>query len=508
MQVQIEKNPALQVPRHLMPHLRAVQKQLQTYDPPLPLKIRAYASLPTDRALASEMQGLLCVQPQSSGKRQPPPYSLALTPEGSQVVCLPRSLGLNGLSTVCRVKAKPAPGVPQTAIFPASIRLRPYQEQACQTVVDRLSRPGPSGALLVADCGAGKTVMALEIMRRIGVRAAVVVHKEFLMTQWEDRIRTFLPSAFVGRVQRDTADIDGSDIVLCMMHTLVQRDYPAEIMDTIGLVIYDETHHVCAKTFAQSLRHFAAKRRLGLTATPDRADGLGYLVTWMLGPVVCTVRRARANNRAGVVVHKVPFNGSVGKLVFNRMGEPCFTSMVTKLVKSRERNTMLAQLIARLVLEQGRKVLVASARRNHLQTLQELLPPSIQTGLYVGESSKKAKAHRDTHAADWDVVLTTFRMGEEGLDLPHLNTLVIASPKKAVEQLVGRVTRRAANGGARVYDVCDSRVSMFVGMHRKRCAHYARMGYGMRVHAHKSFFIGDHPQKKFGSDLKKKNSLR
>ena len=495
MQVQIESQPRVQIPQHLTIPLAKIRSQLASEI----LKVRAYATLPLDHK--GLWQDLLKVQPKSSGKRQPPAYSL-LQQKG-HVLCLPRSLGVTELGLSCRqVRTRCAPGQPHTTVFPSTtIQLRPYQEKACNTVVARLSKPGPVGALLVADCGAGKTVMALEIVRRLGVRAAVVVHKEFLMTQWEDRIRTFLPGAVVGRVQRDTADIEGSDVVLCMMHTLVQREYAAELMDTIGLVIYDETHHVCAKTFAQSLRHFAAKRRLGLTATPDRADGLGYLVTWMLGPVVCTVRRARANNRAGVVVHRVPFTGSIGKLVFNRMGEPCFTSMVTKLVANKERNEMLALLVRGLALKEGRKVLIASARRKHLQVLQQLLArPPLKVGLYVGESSKKAKAHRDTNAATWDVVLTTFRMGEEGLDLPHLNTLVIASPKKAVEQLVGRVTRRAANGGARVYDICDSRVRMFEGMHRKRCAHYTKMGYGTRVQTPKSFFIVAPPTQKKNSD--------
>ena len=346
----------------------------------------------------------------------------------------------------------------------------------------RLQKSGPQGALLVAACGAGKTVMAIEVIRRMGVRAAVVVHKDFLMRQWQERIATFLPSAAVGRVQGGRADV-GTEygIVLCMMQTLVQRDELSGRLDGVGLVIYDETHHVCARTFARSLRHFPARCRLGLTATPDRADGLGYLISWMVGPVVCSVRRSTADGGA-VEVHRVPFGGSVGKMVLNRMGEPCFSSMVTKLLGNKERNHMLASLVSWLVRVERRKVLLASGRRKHLGVLRGLLVDEMgvdsdKVGLYVGETSKGAKKRRDEGAAGWDVVLTTFKMGEEGLDLPHLDTLVVASPKKTVEQLVGRVTRKVGAGGARIYDVADSRVVMFSAMHRRRCGHYVRMGY-------------------------------
>ena len=155
---------------------------------------------------------------------------------------------------------------------------------------------------------------------------------------------------------------------------------------------------------------------------------------------------------------------------------------------------MLAQMIARLVLEQGRKVLVASARRNHLQTLQELLPPSIQTGLCVGESSKKAKAHRDTHAADWDVVLTTFRMGEEGLDLPHLNTLVIASPKKPSNSSWDGSRGGQPTGGPRVRRVRQPCVHV-CGHAPKRCAHYARMATVCAFMRTNLFLSGTTPKK-------------
>ena len=479
MIVCIQPNPSLQVPKELIKWWKTVRESARNTN--TKVNVRSYATLP-QTLVTKELRHLLRVQPKSGGKPQPRPYSV-LDTLSPLTYGFPRSLGIElfGVGASRCVAGAPI------QLNRSSIQLRDYQKQVCDTVSRELQKEGPRGGLLLACCGAGKTVMAIEIIRRMGVRAAVVVHKDFLMRQWKDRINTFLPEAKVGYVQRNRAEIEGFDIVLCMMQTLVQRNYDKDFMESIGLVIYDETHHICAKTFSRSLRHFPARCRLGLTATPERGDGLGYLITWMLGPVLCTVQRkteTSSRKESRVEVYSVRCNVSIGPMIFNRMGDPCFTSMVTKLVKSLERNTLITKLIQRLVSEK-RNILVASARRTHLVHLKSLLLNSkgfedTATGLYVGESSKRGKAKRDKGAPHWQVIFTTFQMGEEGLDLPHLDTLVLTSPKKSVEQLVGRVTRRAAASGARVYDLDDCQVSMFSGMHRRRMSQYAKLSFHLK----------------------------
>ena len=285
MQCRVERNPTVEIPKHLRAAWRSVVAYGKTEPYPV-LRVRAQAALEATRAPPA-LTELLTVAPKGGGRFQPKPYTL-LQKACERFVCFPRGLGLALGFTVTKTLC--VSGEPLNPDLP-NISLRPYQRAAVDSVCARLSAGPVAGGLLVASCGAGKTVMGLEIVRRLGRRAAVVVHKDFLMQQWAARIRQFLPGAKVGIVQRDVAEVDGCDIVLCMIQTLAARAGLHSKLASIGIVLYDETHHICAKSFCKSLSLFPARMRLGLTATPDRADGLGDLVTWMVGPVVCRVRR-------------------------------------------------------------------------------------------------------------------------------------------------------------------------------------------------------------------------
>ena len=292
--------------------------------------------------------------------------------------------------------------------------------------------------------------MAISVVCTLGKKAAVVVHKDFLLSQWRERLALFAPGARVGVVQGDRCEVEGFDVVLCMVHSLVQRAgsgaYP---LGAFGLVVFDETHHMAARTFSRAAGLFQARCRLGLTATPDRADGLGYAVEWIVGPVVCEVRRRVARARLSVIRRG---KAARYKNVFDRCGNLSFAGMVTQLVEDDARNREVAALVSRMARKPGRCVLVASGRRAHLARLQELVDAllegsGVRTGQYVGETTKGGKAAREANGEECGVLFTTFGMGEEGLDIPRMNTLVLASPKREVEQLVGRITRKRHGEG-------------------------------------------------------------
>ena len=157
--------------------------------------------------------------------------------------------------------------------------------------------------------------------------------------------------------------------------------------------------------------------------------------------------------------------------------------MVSKVVKDPPRTTMVARVIAEMLDNPQRNIIVASDRVQHLRDLMaaaQALCPSVSMGLYVGATTKKDREARAHNGETCRVLFTSFRMGEEGLDIPRMNTLVLASPKKQVEQLVGRITRGSAKGGGPcplVVDVVDVRNSMFQGMYKKRSRTYRRLGF-------------------------------
>ena len=130
------------------------------------------------------------------------------------------------------------------------------------------------GGIISLKCGGGKTVLSLYILAQLKLKTLVVVHKDFLMTQWYDRIKEFIPEARVGKIQQDTIDTEDKDIVLAMVQSLSMKEYSEDTFEDFGFVIFDECHHLGAEVFCRCMAKVQSKYMLGLSATPNRKDGL------------------------------------------------------------------------------------------------------------------------------------------------------------------------------------------------------------------------------------------
>jgi superfamily II DNA or RNA helicase len=108
------------------------------------------------------------------------------------------------------------------------------------------------GGLLELPCAWGKTSGSLYILSQIKKKTIVIVHKEFLMNQWIERIQQFLPKARVGKIQGPIIDIDDKDIVIGMLQSLSMKEYPTSTFESFGLTIIDEVHHISSEVFSNS----------------------------------------------------------------------------------------------------------------------------------------------------------------------------------------------------------------------------------------------------------------
>lgn len=143
------------------------------------------------------------------------------------------------------------------------------------------------GGILQLACGKGKTVCALELIAQEGVPALIVVDNSHLMEQWQKEIAKFLdiPDG-LGLIKGDKLEWQ-KDVVLTTYQTLSKRydELPEEIRRHFGLIIWDEAHHMAAPTWLRTADMFVGKR-IGLTATPTRADGMHVVYDFHLGPIV------------------------------------------------------------------------------------------------------------------------------------------------------------------------------------------------------------------------------
>ena len=395
-----------------------------------------------------------------------PPPAFKVYRVGERFVYIPKHVGLK------------TRGVPGTVDVGEGDRvalefrgsLRPEQVEAKDAFLRAARDPRRLGGVLNLHTGAGKTVIALKIAAELGRKTLIVVHKKFLMDQWEDRIAQFLPGARVGRVQGPTRT-DG-DVVLCMLQTLcVPGKYSSRDFADFGLTVIDECHHMGAEVFSRALYVANSMVSLGLSATVKRKDGLSRVFHWHIGDVLY---KSPVATDSDVRVRVLRFRDASPDYSRERSS---LASMVTQVCAYEPRTRFIADAIMKTMRERaGSKAIVLSERRAHLERIAEMLE-GVSTGLYVGGMSPQ-----DLKASEGrDVILGTYGMCSEGFDVPSLDLLVLASPRSDVVQSVGRVLRVKPEDRSRpplVIDVVDD-IEAFGGQARKRSAYYRKQGFSV-----------------------------
>lgn len=336
------------------------------------------------------------------------------------------------------------------------------QKEAAKVSVEKLRTDG--GGVLCLPTGTGKTVIALNVVCTLKVKTLIIVHKRFLMDQWAERIAQFVPSARVGRIQQNNVCVEGCDIVVGMLQSIAMREYGPEVFDGFGLVILDEVHVVPAPVFSRALFKVCSPCMLGMSATPERRDGMSCIISWFVGPVFMD---HQLKGKAEVSVRVVRFPCSY-KYAYGKAG---MAKILSKLCENAERNDLLLTIVYDLVAS-GRKVILLSDRRSHCSRLMECLANNaISCALYLGGMKEQELKESETK----DVLLATYSMAKEGLDIPGLDAVVLANPRSDVIQACGRVLHGKSTSPV-IVDVVDT---WCVGeaQFRRRMAYYEKSGF-------------------------------
>jgi superfamily II DNA or RNA helicase len=383
-------------------------------------------------------------------------------------IMIPRNFGIHD-HTVLRDGAPVAEGLE----FSGQLKTETCQIEAVEAVVAGLRSKG--SGILSLPTGYGKTTVALYVLSKIAQKTLIVVHKEFLMTQWIERIHQFLPGARVGKIQGTVIDVENKDIVIGMLQSLSKKEYDKNTFSDFGLTIIDETHHVCTRSFSRLFSHVNTRYLLGLSATLERKDGLTYVLHWFLGPTLFKVER---KSQTQVRVDKSDFNHELfttNPFPLNRARKPNLPDAITKITKLPERNAHIMSLIAKAHAE-NRKILVLTDRRQHCFDLLEACS-SYSAGLYIG--GMKPEELKESEQAD--VIFATYSLAHEGLDIPTLDTLIMASPKSDIVQSVGRILRETIgkSNTPLVLDIVDM-WGPFKYQFFKRCKYYKSAGFSIK----------------------------
>ena len=398
-----------------------------------------------------------------------------------------------------------------------------YQVSIIQTFIDK----GANG-LICVPCGRGKTFMALAIAAKLKRRFLIVVDKEFLMNQWRGEITALLPGLKVGILQADTNQtntetikqkdptipelkklakeaglkVGGTkeellkrlleanvkvvpeaeevtyDCTICMIQTLVQREFPEDTFRNYGFTIFDECHHLGAAHFSRALLKVQTKYMLGLSATPKRDDGLTKVFEWFLGKPVYWEKSREPDET--VIVRCEQFtcdDAEYTEVPTDYRGEMIMGRLLTRVVECTERTQKIANIIKEICADPNRRVLVLSERIGHLNSIEAILEVSGLTMSYYVGGMKEEK--REEGAKTARVLLASYAMASEAMNIKTLNAVILASPRKKVEQSTGRILRtRIADRvvAPLIVDVVDVH-GVYQGMWKKRLAYYKKCAY-------------------------------
>ena len=414
----------------------------------------------------------------SQGKRLPMPEQWVYGPQEFPVwhpwcggLMVPRAVNLDGLGL--NVIKHTTCGEAEKANLAEHITLRDYQQQSVQELLKHGS------GLVVAPCGAGKTTIGIGAIAAIPTRALVLVHTLDLAMQWVTRCREQLgiEATVIGGGDNDSTGRVVVATIQSLMRWRWDELYEWAKDSEFGLCILDEAHHVPAHTFSRVLMAIPATYRLGLTATPERNDGLTDLLYWHFGEVLKEISTKDLVQAGRVMAPRVEQLFTGWEPPTARVDWPV---LINKMCNDEDRNDKIIGKVCEL-LNADRQVLVLSDRVQHCIDMAEVLADlGYNSAALVGTMSKKKRA-AVLEAADAGELRAIFAttVADEGLDLPGLDTVVLTSPTKAmgrVQQRIGRIMRVAENKQTPLVVDCIDRSGAFFALSKKRMKLYRELG--------------------------------
>lgn len=335
--------------------------------------------------------------------------------------------------------------------------LRAEQEDAIKEILKYDS------SICVAPPGFGKTLIGAKIFEQRAVKTLIIVNKNMLLDQWISRFVDYFgyKKSDIGFLGKSQNRLNGN-IDIATMQSL--NNIP-ELVENYTQVIVDECHHIPALTFEQIVKNFKGKYILGLSATPNRKDELDPILYQQLGNISYEYKKPKTHTNRLLVI-KTEFTSSADN----------YAAIINELVSNEDRNRQIVQTIKENI---DRKILLLSDRIEHLNLLENILKEEKIDFVSVhGSQNKKEQVENMQKVKTSSLILATSSFFGEGIDFPHLNTIIFATPISFYGRLIqylGRIGR--GNQECLAIDFLDSKNAMLNSTYKKRLEGYKAMHY-------------------------------
>ena len=335
--------------------------------------------------------------------------------------------------------------------------LRAEQEDAIKEILKYDS------SICVAPPGFGKTLIGAKIFEQRAVKTLIIVNKNMLLDQWISRFVDYFgyKKSDIGFLGKSQNRLNGN-IDIATMQSL--NNIP-ELVENYTQVIVDECHHIPALTFEQIVKNFKGKYILGLSATPNRKDELDPILYQQLGNISYEYKKPKTHTNRLLVI-KTEFTSSADN----------YAAIINELVSNEDRNRQIVKTIKENI---DRKILLLSDRIEHLNLLENILKEEKIDFVSVhGSQNKKEQVENMQKVKTSSLILATSSFFGEGVDFPHLNTIIFATPISFYGRLIqylGRIGR--GNQECLAIDFLDSKNAMLNSTYKKRLEGYKAMHY-------------------------------
>ena len=240
------------------------------------------------------------------------------------------------------------------------------------------------------------------------------------------------------------------------------------------MTVVDEVHHIAAEVFVRSLFKIVTKYVLGLSATMQRKDGLSKVFKLFLGDIIYKEKRDGNDN---VLVKQIEFQSNdpiFNEVKYDFRGHVAYSTMISKLCNFDERSNFIINVIKDIWIEDNsRQIMVLAHNKNLLTYLFKGIENLNQmtVGYYVGGMKRDALVASESK----NIIIGTYAMASEALDIKTLTTLVMATPKTDVTQSVGRILR-SKHTQPIVVDIVDTH-EVFKKQAMKREKYFIKQNY-------------------------------
>jgi len=356
-------------------------------------------------------------------------------------------------------------------VFNSKIQLSSIQEHVIDICENKQE------GVIVAPPGFGKTIIGIELIARKCQPALILVHRKQIYDQWVERIQDFL-----GLAKKDIGQISANKkkvskfVTVAMIQSLVRFPDLKALSESFGTILIDECHHIPAKNFRKVVVNFNPYYIFGLTATPKRKYNDEKLIFLYIGDIICNTNDID-QIATGLFEEDIQLNIRDTDLYFPYDNKTDDFQLLSKvLIFDSDRNRLIAEDIKK-ELEPGRKILVLTERKEHVEVLNIYLKSVCEVIAITGDDSKSLRKikMKQIGSGDFQVLITTGQLLGEGLDIDNLSSIFLVYPfafEGKLIQYIGRILR--SKGRKAIYDYRDKEIEFLLKQYKKRERYYRR----------------------------------